>query len=61
MIKRFGESSIPATLNSWLESISEYTNRKLSNLSNKLPACAALAENFANILSWGLSDYLAGL
>lgn len=61
MIERFGESGIPATLDSWLESISEYTNRKLSNPSDKLPACAALAENFANILSWGSSDYLAGL
>ena len=45
----------------WLEKISEYTNRKLSRPSDKLPACAALAETFAKILGFEASNYLAGL
>jgi hypothetical protein len=60
-MEQFGRSGKPAVLGDWLESISEYTNRKLSQPSDKLPACAALAENFANILGWKASNYLAGL
>jgi hypothetical protein len=46
---------------SWQDMICKYTRRKLSNPRDKLPACLALAENFADILSLDPSEYLAGL
>jgi hypothetical protein len=60
-IKESGGWGKSVVLSHWLEGISEYTNRKLSKSSDKLPACAALAESVANTLGWGPSNYLAGL
>jgi hypothetical protein len=34
----------------WLRTVSKYTRRILTNPSNRLPACAALAENFADLM-----------
>ncbi|USP81702.1 hypothetical protein yc1106_08976 [Curvularia clavata] len=45
----------------WLRAIREYTLRELSNPNDRLPACAALAENFAAVMDFTSSDYLAGL
>ena len=45
----------------WQQSISRYTRRELGNPGDRLPGCAALAENFADIRSFESSDYLAGL
>ncbi|KAI0333466.1 HET-domain-containing protein [Cubamyces sp. BRFM 1775] len=42
----------------WCEAIQDYTCRSLSEPSDKLVACAGLAELFARVLR---SDYLAGL
>lgn len=45
----------------WYRSISDCSHRKLSLPSDKLAACAALAEHSANIFDWEASEYLAGL
>lgn len=47
-------------LSNWYHFISWYTDRKLSQPSDRLPACAALAETFAVTLVWR-SSYLAGI
>lgn len=60
-MEQFGGLGKSVVLGDWLANISAYTNRKLSQPGDKLPACAALAENFANILGWRASNYLAGL
>jgi hypothetical protein len=46
---------------SWQQNIERYTHRKLSRASDRLPAFAALAENFGEIMEFHSSDYLAGL
>jgi hypothetical protein len=46
---------------SWQKNIEKYTLRELSKASDRLPACAALAENFSDIMGLQSSDYLAGL
>jgi hypothetical protein len=45
----------------WHNDIQKYTLRKLTKASDRLYACAALAENFSDIMGLGASDYLAGL
>jgi hypothetical protein len=55
---QFGFSSV---MESWLQTVSRYTNRKLTNTNDRLPACAALAETLAAILGLEASQYLAGL
>jgi len=60
-MQEFGGLGNTAILGSWEEKICEYTCRTLSKKSDKLPACAALAENFAEIMGWSASNYLAGL
>jgi hypothetical protein len=45
----------------WMHTVSKYTHRELTNPSDRLPACAALAENFADVMGLDTSDYLAGL
>jgi hypothetical protein len=57
----FGDLGPSKLLDSWLNSISNYTHRKISKTSDKLPACAALAENFAAIFNLESDEYLAGL
>ena len=46
---------------SWQRNIERYTLRKLSEASDRLPACAALADNCGEIMGLQSSDYLAGL
>ena len=46
---------------SWQNNIAKYTLRKFTRPSDKLSACAALAENFSDIMGLETSDYLAGL
>ncbi|XP_014562605.1 hypothetical protein COCVIDRAFT_32510 [Bipolaris victoriae FI3] len=53
-----GESCVEAD---WFHVISEYTLRSSKKPKDRLPACAALAESFANIMGFKSSDYLAGL
>jgi hypothetical protein len=48
-------------LGNWEDRVEQYSRRKLTKPSDRLPACAALAENFAHIMGWSASDYLAGL
>lgn len=55
---RLGRTRVMAD---WLQTVSEYTHRKLTEPSDRLPACAALAENFADIMNFDSSHYLAGL
>lgn len=45
----------------WHNEIERYTFRKLTKPSDRLSACAALAENFSEIMGLNSSDYLAGL
>lgn len=45
----------------WLDAVTEYTRRKLTIPSDRLPACAALAKNFGDIMGFDSSHYLAGL
>jgi hypothetical protein len=56
--KWFGRSTVLAN---WEKQVEEYSCRKFTKSSDRLPACAALAENFAYIMGWSASDYLAGL
>jgi hypothetical protein len=60
-ISAHGPLGIPILKASWLHTVSRYTQRTLTHKSDKLPACAALAEIFADILSLEPSHYLAGL
>ncbi|EUC46674.1 hypothetical protein COCMIDRAFT_92096 [Bipolaris oryzae ATCC 44560] len=60
-ISSFGPLGGPCVKADWLETVSEYTRRKLTEPSDRLPACAALAENFADIMNFDSSHYLAGL
>jgi hypothetical protein len=60
-MKEYGSLGKSRVLSDWLENIREYTNRKLSYSGDKLPACAALAETFSEIMGWEATDYLAGL
>jgi hypothetical protein len=46
---------------SWQNSIKRYTFRKLTRASDRLSACAALAENASNIIGLEGSEYLTGL
>lgn len=45
----------------WQKNIEKYKLRKLSKASDRLPACAALAENFSDIMGLQSSDCLSGL
>jgi hypothetical protein len=55
---QFGSS---IALENWCKQIEEFSRRKITKPSDRLPACAALAENFAYIMNWTASEYLAGL
>jgi hypothetical protein len=46
---------------SWQNNIERYTLRKFIKTIDKLSACAALAENFSDIIGLETPDYLAGL
>ena len=56
-----GALALSNVYGSWQRNIERYTLRKLSKASDRLPACAALAENFGEIMGLQPSDYLAGL
>jgi hypothetical protein len=45
----------------WYNNVQKYTLRTLTRGSDRLSACAALAENFRDIMGLETSDYLAGL
>ena len=45
----------------WLTLVEDYSHRSLSKLSDKLPAFAVLAENFAKTMKLDASDYCARL
>jgi hypothetical protein len=45
----------------WITLVEDYSHRSLSKLSDKLPAFAAIAENFAQTMKLDASDYCAGL
>ncbi|CAN9365049.1 unnamed protein product [Alternaria alternata] len=55
-----GALALSNVYGSWQRNIERYTLRKLSTSSDRLPACAALAENFGEIMGLQSSDYLAG-
>jgi hypothetical protein len=57
----FGRLGTPFVLEDWQTQVEEYSRRSVTKLSDRLPACGALAENVADILGWKSSDYLAGL
>lgn len=56
-----GALALSNVYGSWQKNIERYTLRKLSKASDRLPACAALAENFSEIMGLQASDYLGGL
>jgi hypothetical protein len=61
---RMISSGAPASsrvYNNWQKGIEKYTLRKLTRPNDRLSACAALAENFSDIMGLETSDYLAGL
>lgn len=60
-ILAFGLSNDSYVEENWFNDIGEYTLRKLTNPDDRLSACAALAESFADIMGFNSSDYLAGL
>lgn len=60
-ITSFGPMGPSCAKADWLRVVSEYTHRDLTKPSDRLPACAALAENFADIMGYDVSEYLAGL
>jgi hypothetical protein len=60
-MKRFGRLGTPFVLGDWQTQVEEYSRRSVTKLSDRLPACSALAKNVAEIVGWKSSDYLAGL
>ncbi|RYN77164.1 hypothetical protein AA0120_g11625 [Alternaria tenuissima] len=60
-ILKEGPLALSNVYESWQRNIEQYTLRKLSKVSDRLPACVALAENFGEIMGLPSSDYLAGL
>ncbi|KAH9889403.1 heterokaryon incompatibility protein-domain-containing protein [Cubamyces lactineus] len=55
---RYSPGELSAVYHAWRRMLSYYTDRVLSRSSDKLVACAGLAEDFGRLLS---SEYLAGL
>jgi hypothetical protein len=60
-MRRFGRLGPRFVLEDWQTQVEEYSRRSVTKLSDRLPACGALAENVADILGWKSSEYLAGL
>jgi hypothetical protein len=60
-MNEFGQLGHSIVLSNWNIQIEEYSRRTITDLNDKIPACAALAENFAGIMRLSAADYLAGL
>jgi hypothetical protein len=60
-MKEFDGLNRSVVLGNWKRQMEKYSDRKITKLNDKLPACAALAQNFAYIMGWEPSEYLAGL
>jgi hypothetical protein len=61
-MKKFVEKGLSYLFDGWIHSVCKYSRRQLTKASDRLPAFAALAENFAGILgSETTGKYLAGL
>jgi hypothetical protein len=48
-------------LSNWMMIVEHYSSRGILRLRDRLPAFAAVAENFAHAMGWQSSDYWAGL
>lgn len=57
----FGKWELDILHNDWTDLVSQYSKRRLSKLSDRLPAFAAIAESFADVMRWKSYHYWAGL
>jgi hypothetical protein len=56
-----GRFDVNRTLDNWVHVVEKFSRRDITNLADRLPAIAAITEQFALVLQFESADYLAGI